>query len=263
MTLPLVIGPRINAAGRIESGRKAVELLICDDINYAMVLANYINSNNTTRKNIDSQITLEALKIIKEDENHKNTKTNFIYKNDWHIGVIGIVASRIIEAHYRPTIVLTDKESLIVGSARSIKNVDIYEAIDSCKDLLEHFGGHKCAAGLSLKHSNLDEFRRRFEEEVNKRVNDEALIPEIDIDSYLDFNSINTKFIKILKQFAPLGPENLPPVFCSKGVRDTGYASIVGNNHLKLNLIQPKKSEQIFSAIAYSQSQHIDYISIK
>ncbi len=259
--LAYIIGPRINAAGRIESGAKAVELLLCEDINYATVLASYIDSNNNTRRSLDTQITAEALKNIKEDSALLNNKSTFVYNPDWHIGVIGIVASRLIENYYRPTIVLSDKNGLIIGSARSVKNFDIYETINACSDLLEHFGGHRSAAGLSLKPSNLAEFQRRFEQEVNDRIDEIMLVPEIDIDSVLDFNSITPKFIRVLKQFAPFGPDNMPPVFISKTIKDTGYASVVGINHLKLNLMQPAVSEQVFGAIAFSQAQHFDYIS--
>ncbi len=250
--LAYLIGPRINAAGRIESGNKAVELLLCDDLKYATVLALYIDSNNTTRKNLDSKITVEALKHIENDPFLKTSKSTVIYQPEWHIGVIGIVASRLIESYYRPTIVLTDKNGLLVGSARSVKNYDIYEAILSCSDLLEHFGGHKCAAGLSLKPENLKEFILRFEDVVSKTIDHEHLLPELDIDSALDFHNITPKFFRILKQFAPFGPDNMAPVFLSSNVKDTGYASIVGNNHLKLNLTQPNLSDLVIGAIAFS-----------
>lgn len=259
--LAYMIGPRINAAGRIESGSKAVELLLCDDKSYATVLAAYINSNNNTRKNLDSKITIEANKIIENDEFLRNSKTTVIYKPEWHIGVLGIVASRLTEAYYRPTIVLTDKNGLIIGSARSVKNFDIYEAIDACSDLLEHFGGHKCAAGLSMKPENLQEFILRFEEVVSKAIDHTPMIPEIEIDANLDFHNITPKFIRILKQFAPFGPNNMAPVFITSKVKDTGFASIAGNNHLKLNLIQPSQSDQVVGAIAFSQANHMTAIS--
>ena len=259
--LAFMIGPRINAAGRIESGAKAVELLICDDLNYANVLALYINSNNTTRKNLDSKITTEAIKFIENDPFLQTSKSTVIYQPEWHIGVIGIVASRLIESYYRPTIVLTDKNGLLVGSARSVKNFDIYEAIDSCSDLLEHFGGHKCAAGLSLKPENLKSFILRFEEIVSKTIDHQPLEPEIEIDANLDFHNINPKFIRILKQFAPFGPDNMAPVFITSNVKDTGYASIVGNNHLKLSLTQPNLSDIVLGGIAFSQAQIYESLS--
>lgn len=259
--LAFMIGPRINAAGRIESGLKAVELLISDDINYANVLALYINSNNITRKNLDSKITTEAIKIIENDPFLKTSKTTVIFKPEWHIGVIGIVAARLIESYYRPTIVLTDKNGLIVGSARSVKNFDIYEAIEACSDLLEHFGGHRCAAGLSLKPENLKSFILRFEEIVARTLNNKTIIPEIEIDAKLDFHNINPKFVRILKQFAPFGPDNMAPVFITSNVKDTGYASIVGNNHLKVNLTQPNLSDQVFGGIAFSQAQYYESLT--
>lgn len=259
--LAYIIGPRINAAGRIESGSKAVELLMCDEINHANVLANYINSNNNTRKNLDSKITIEAIKLIENDFSLASAKSSVIYNPQWHIGVIGIVAARITETFYKPTVVLTNKNGLIVGSARSVKNFDIYEAIDSCSDLLEHFGGHKYAAGLSLKPENLLSFKLKFEEVVANTINENALIPEIDIDAIIDFHSITPKFVRILKQFAPFGPDNTAPVFFASNVKDTGYVSIVGNNHLKLNLIQPPFFENIFGAIAFSQASQLQNIS--
>ena len=259
--LAYLIGPRINAAGRIESGSKAVELLLCDDLHYANVLALYINSNNNTRKNLDSKITSEAINIIETDDFLKNSKSTVIYQPEWHLGVIGIVASRLTETFYRPTIVLTNKNGLLVGSARSVKNFDIYEAINSCSDILEHFGGHKCAAGLSLKPEHLKEFIVRFEEIVSKSIDHQPLVPEIEIDSSLDFHNITPKFFRILKQFAPFGPDNMAPVFISTNVKDTGYASIVGNNHLKLSLIQQSISDQVVRAIAFSQAHHLESVS--
>jgi single-stranded-DNA-specific exonuclease len=259
--LAYMIGPRINAAGRIESGTKAVELLICDDLNYANVLALYINSNNNTRKNLDTKITSEAIRFIENDPYLKTSKSTVIYQPEWHIGVLGIVASRLIESYYRPTIVLTDKNGLLVGSARSVKNFDIYEAIDSCSDLLEHFGGHKCAAGLSLKPENLKNFILRFEDIVVKTIDHQPLVPEIEIDAGLDFHNITPKFVRILKQFAPFGPDNMSPTFVTSNVKDTGYASIVGNNHLKLSLTQPNLSDQVYGGIAFSQAQLYESLS--
>ena len=174
--------------------------------------------------------------------------------------MIGIVASRLTENFYRPTIVFTKSNGLLTGSARSVKDFDIYDAVDSCHDLLEHFGGHKYAAGLSIKPEHLEEFTRRFEEYVCENITEKMLVPEVEIDSELNLNQINAKFFRILKQFAPFGPGNMSPVFKAKNVIDTGFARIVGLNHLKLNLIHPSISGLPFSAIAFQQGDHIEYI---
>ncbi|MBP7497018.1 MAG: single-stranded-DNA-specific exonuclease RecJ, partial [Bacteroidales bacterium] len=261
--LSFLIGPRINAAGRVDSGFKAVELLISDDFQYTKKLAEYIDANNTVRKNLDSQITFEATKLVANDESKLKNKSTVIYKPGWHIGVVGIVASRLVETFYKPTVVLTDKEGLIIGSARSVKNFDIYNALENCSDLLQTWGGHKLAAGISLLPENLNTFIERFEGIVAANINDYYLIPEIEIDTIISLNSITHKFIKILKQFAPFGPENNTPVFYTEKVRDTGYAKQIGNNnqHLKLNLIQPPIFEDVFEAIAFNQADYYEAIS--
>src|SRR5512138_1558683 len=209
--LVFLIGPRINAAGRIESGRNSVKLLIADRLEEALQTGKQIDSYNTERKNLDAIATQQALEMIGGDEKLKTARSTVIFHPDWHKGVIGIVASRLTETYYRPTIVLTQTEEggLITGSARSVKEFDIYDAIDSCSDLLEHFGGHKFAAGLSMKPGNLEKFKERFEEAVISRLKGKELSPEIEIDSLLPLNRINSKFYSILKQFAPFGPGNM------------------------------------------------------
>jgi len=258
--LVFLVGPRINAAGRIENGCNSVSLLISTDAEHTEKYANQINDCNTERKNLDTQTTIDALAMITKDERLQKAKSTVLYNPDWHKGVIGIVASRLIETYYRPTIILTKSENLITGSARSIKDFDIYDAIDACSDLLEHFGGHKYAAGLSLREENLEAFCNRFEEIVSKGVTDEMLIPEIEIDGMLNLSDINTKFVRILKQFAPFGPENMSPVFCTKGVIDTGSARIVGKNHLKLTIYHPEIPGGPHPAIAFQQGEHLTYI---
>ena len=183
-----------------------------------------------------------------------------MYNAHWHKGVIGIVASRLIELYYKPTIVLTFADGLVTGSARSIKGFDIYDAVDACGDLLEHFGGHTYAAGLSMKKENFPEFSRRFEEYVQEHLDVNLLIPEIEIDAELQLKDINTKFHRILKQFAPFGPGNMSPVFQTNKVIDTGYARIVGNNHLKLAVVQLDVNGFPISSIAFQQGEHIEYI---
>jgi single-stranded-DNA-specific exonuclease len=187
-------------------------------------------------------------------------KSTVIYHPDWHKGVIGIVASRLTETYYRPTIVLTLSNGLITGSARSVRDFDIYEAVDACSDLLEHFGGHKFAAGLSLKPENLEAFRSRFETTVQQRLQGADLVPVVDVDAELPLNMINSRFYGILKQFAPFGPGNMAPLFMTKGVMDAGSSRIVGKNHLKLSVVHPDYSGGPFSAIAFQQGERYGLI---
>jgi single-stranded-DNA-specific exonuclease len=253
--LVFILGPRINAAGRIESGKNSVELLISPDLNHAESIAQQINDFNIERRNLDSQITLEALEQIAGDAFLRNSISTVVYDPDWHKGVIGIVASRLTETYYRPTIVLTLSNGLITGSARSVKDFDIYDAIDSCSDLLEHFGGHTFAAGLSLKPENLEAFRKRFEEEVSRTIKEEMLVPEVEIDLEINLNQITPKFIRILNQFAPFGPGNMSPVFVTPDTHDTGYARIVGKNHVKMTVFQNAVRSDPFAAIAFQQGE--------
>lgn len=255
-----LIGPRINAAGRIESGSNSVKLLIASSLEAAKESAETVNANNTERRDKDIKTTIEALESIEADPLSSSKKSTVIYNADWHKGVIGIVASRLTETHYRPTIVLTVSNGLITGSARSVKDFDVYDAIDACSDLLEHFGGHKYAAGLSLKPENLDAFIKKFEEVVSATILDEQLIPEVEIDLDMKLSEINSKFIRILKQFAPFGPGNMSPVFRTGGVVDTGNAKVVGKNHLKLNVIHTDIASFPFPAIAFHQGQLIDSV---
>ncbi|HSW67211.1 MAG TPA: single-stranded-DNA-specific exonuclease RecJ [Bacteroidales bacterium] len=251
------VGPRINAAGRMESGRESVVLLTCNNLEEAMRMAGQIDQYNTSRRSLDMQITQEAHDMIEKNEQFKNHKSTIVYSSNWHKGVIGIVASRLIEQHYRPTIVFTLSNGLITGSARSIKDFDIYDAIDSCSDLLEHFGGHKYAAGLSLKPARFDEFCKRFENVVSETVNENMMIPQVDIDAELHIHQINSRFTKILKQFAPFGPGNMSPLFITSGIIDTGKARIVGKNHLKLEIVHPSMSGNPLPAIAFQQGEHL------
>lgn len=258
--LVFLIGPRINAAGRIESGKNSVELLISEDLSHAMHLAEQINDFNIERRNLDASATGEALEMIEKDPKGKSRFATIVYQPDWHKGVVGIVASRLIEKYYRPTIVLTNSNGLISGSARSIKDFDIYDAIDACSDLLEHFGGHKYAAGMSIKPENLDTFIRRFEQIVINTLEEEKMTPEIEIDANLHLKDINTKFYRILRQFAPFGPGNMAPVFRTSGVIDTGYIRLIKDKHLKLGVIHPKISGFPIEAIAFNQAEHFEYI---
>ena len=249
------LGPRINAAGRIEDATNSVRLLISTNPEYADKLGAQIDELNSTRRNLDSNITKEAIEQIETNIVNQKNKTIVVYNPEWHKGVIGIVASRLIERFYKPTIVFTKSMDLITGSARSIKGFDIYDAIDNSSEILEHFGGHTYAAGLALQPDKLDEFKSAFEKYASERLNDEMMIPEIEIDEELDVSDINTKFFNILKQFAPFGPGNMSPVFQSNNVIDTGYAKIVGRNdqkHLKFSVVQTTKRGAPVPAIGFN-----------
>jgi single-stranded-DNA-specific exonuclease len=258
--LVFLVGPRINAAGRIESGRNSVRLLICENLEEALLLGAKIDNYNTERKNLDMLATQQAIEMIEMDERLKTSKSTVIFNRDWHKGVIGIVASRLTEHYYRPTIVLTLSGEQITGSARSVKDFDVYDAIDSCSDLLEHFGGHKYAAGLSLKPENLQAFIDRFERAVTEKLNGKELVPEIEIDTDLPLSNINSRFYNILRQFSPFGPGNMSPLFRTDGIIDAGGSRIVGKNHLKLYVVHPEISGGPFSAIAFQQGDHFDKI---
>ncbi len=233
------IGPQLNAAGRITTGKNAVKLLIEQDHEYASELALKIKIDNETRKNLDKSITDEALAMIANSTELQNRKSTVLYKNDWHKGVVGIVASRVIEHHYKPTIILTESKGRATGSARSVAGFDLYSAIDACSDLLESFGGHKHAAGLTLKIENIEKFTQQFEYQVSKSITNEQLLPKITIDNVLNFSDINAKFYKIIRQFAPFGPGNMSPIFASKNVRNSGYSRVVGQTkeHVKFDII--------------------------
>ncbi|MDP2385664.1 MAG: single-stranded-DNA-specific exonuclease RecJ [Bacteroidota bacterium] len=256
--LVFVLAPRINAAGRIEHGSQAVELLIADTIERAEEIAKQINLTNTRRKDLDQAITGEAINIIETDVLSVTRKSTVVYSENWHKGVVGIVASRLVERFYRPTIVLTQSNGKITGSARSVKDFDVYEAIEACSELLEQFGGHKYAAGLTLVPENIVAFQEKFERIVSSTITDEMLIPELEIDIQIQLTEITDKCFRILKQFAPHGPGNMIPVFVSENIFDTGYVKIVGNNHLKLELYQKGKPEVKFQAIAFDKGEHYE-----
>lgn len=259
--LVFLIGPRINAAGRLESACDSVRLLLADRLSHSDKLALTINDLNTERRNLDNQITEEALALIEADPKLKEAKSTVLYNQDWHKGVIGIVASRLTDHYYRPTIILTRSNNYITGSARSIKHFDVYDAIDHCSDLLEHFGGHKYAAGLSMKPENLEAFRNKFNDYVNQHITKEMMVPEIEIDAYLKFEDIKPKFMRILKQFAPFGPGNLSPIFQTDRMIDTGRSRIVKKNHLKLEVVQMTSRSEPISGIAFQQGHHYNKMS--
>jgi single-stranded-DNA-specific exonuclease len=256
------IGPRINAAGRMETGSKVVELLVASDIKIAAGISKEINSFNIERRNVDRSITTEAMRMISEDQRTVNAKTTVLFNPSWKKGVIGIVASRLIETYYRPTVILTESNGFATGSARSVQGYDLYQAIEACSDLLESFGGHMFAAGLTLKKENIRPFMTRFEKYVNDTITEEQLVPRIFVDSELSFDEINEEFFTFLNKFQPFGPENMSPVFVSRNVFDRGTARMVGSSgeHLKLDLCQEPGGQKTFSAIAFSQAEHFEYI---
>jgi single-stranded-DNA-specific exonuclease len=255
------IAPRINAAGRIESGKQAVELLISETPAEAFLHGEEINKKNTTRRGLNESITREALKLIESDINFKNRKSTVLYNPGWHKGVIGIVASKLTDEFYRPTIILTRSNGVASGSARSVKDFDIYNAIESCSELLEQFGGHMYAAGLTLKEENIQAFIEKFESIVCDTIEERMLIREIEIDDVISLGDINASFFNVLKQFAPFGPGNMSPIFKSEEVYDRGDVRVVGNNHLKLSLIQKNQSRKVVDSIAFQLGAHYDRIS--
>ena len=256
------IGPRINAAGRMESGRMAVELLTAADAATAMAIGRQINESNNERKNIDREITQEALEMVQSGRCLSNANATIVYNPKWNKGVVGIVASRLVEAYYRPTVVLTKSNGFVTGSARSISGFDLYEAIDSCSDLLENFGGHMYAAGLTLKEENLEEFSHRMDSFVEKHIVKEMMTPVVEVDAKLDFAQINPKFFRILKQFQPFGPGNHNPVFETENVYDAGTGRKVGAGgvHMKLDLIQESQPYHQIPSIAFNMADFYDYI---
>ena len=237
-----MIGPRINAAGRMKHGLLATELLCEDNLERVKALAQDIEHFNASRKNADQAITEEALRLIK-DHNEEERFTTVVYQPDWHKGVIGIVASRLTETYYRPTLVFTKSGEKLAASARSVRGFDVYEALEGSSEFIEQFGGHKYAAGLTLEEKNFEKFKIKFEEVVKSSINPDLLIPEIPFDSEIQFEEITPKFIRILKQFAPFGPRNMKPTFVSRNITTTGFVKALGDEglHLKANLVQHEK----------------------
>nr|WP_262919717.1 single-stranded-DNA-specific exonuclease RecJ [Niabella hibiscisoli] len=232
--LVFMIAPRVNAAGRMDDASKAVQLFIANTYEEALHYAELLHSDNTDRKEADTDITAEALAIISENQHWVEKKSTVVYQSHWHKGVVGIVASRLIEHHYKPTVVLTESGDYAAGSARSVPGFNLYEAIHACREYLLAYGGHFAAAGLTLEKHNVDLFRNKFEEVVSASIRQEHLIPEIVIDAEISFKEITTSFYNILRQMEPFGPENMTPVFIVRKVVDTGYSKIVKENHLRL-----------------------------
>ena len=257
-----IIAPRINAAGRIKHGNHAVELLSEFDFEQAQQFASEIEKYNSDRKELDKQITIEALSQIVENEEIVGF-TTVVYQENWHKGVIGIVASRLIETYYRPTLVFTKSGDKLAASARSVKGFDVYNALEACAEHLEQFGGHMYAAGMTLKEENYPDFKKAFEKVVSETIHPDMLLPEISIDAELDFTEITPKLIRILKQFEPFGPLNMTPIFISKNINDTGYPKNMGSEEAHLKLFVKQNNSEGIAAIGFGLGNKINLVTDK
>jgi single-stranded-DNA-specific exonuclease len=245
-----IIAPRINAAGRMKHGNYAVSLLTETDTTLAIKYASEIEEFNVSRKDADKRITKEALQQI-EEKGEENRLTTVVYDENWHKGVIGIVASRLIETYYRPTLVFTKSGEKLAASARSVKGFDVYNALEACSEYIEQFGGHMYAAGLTLLEKDYEKFKAKFEKVVSETIDPKLLIPEIKINSELDLNEITPKFYRVLKQFAPFGPGNMTPVFMTQHLKDTGWGKCVGDDKTHLRLTVKQHNSPQFIAIGF------------
>lgn len=254
-----IIAPRINAAGRIKHGNEAVALLTEYDLKQAEQFASEIEQHNTDRKELDKQITVEALEQIQKNEEQQGF-TTVVYSESWHKGVIGIVASRLTETYYRPTIVFTKSGDKLAASARSVKDFDVYNALEACAEHLEQFGGHMYAAGMTLKEENYLNFKKQFEKVVQETIHPDLLLPEISIDAEINLVDINEKFIRLLNQFEPFGPQNMTPIFMTKNLKDTGYAKPLGKDNEHLKLFVKQNNSEGFSAIGFNLGDKLELI---
>ncbi|HEV8513025.1 MAG TPA: DHHA1 domain-containing protein, partial [Cyclobacteriaceae bacterium] len=254
------LGPRINAAGRVAHARAAVELLISKTEDEANELAEKVNIKNDLRREFDLNITEEAIAMIEGDETLRSAKSTVLFKNTWHKGVIGIVAARCVEKYYRPTVILTESNDKITGSARSIKDFDLYKAIHECGDLLEKFGGHKYAAGLTLDKSNLIAFQKKFENVVSASITEEMRTPVVEVDLVIPLDAINGKFNNVLKQMAPFGPENQKPVFEARNLYVVNSLSNFKDRHIKF-LVGQKESENAFQTVGFDMAEHYSQLA--
>jgi len=262
-----IVGPRINAAGRMKSGMNAVKLLVSGDDETAKELGTFIEGENKQRKNFDKSITQEALNMIDENKEFQEAKSTVLYSEGWHKGVIGIVASRVIETHYKPTIILTESNGKAAGSARSVQGFDVYNAIDACSDLVEQFGGHMYAAGMTMPIENIEAFRKKFDEVVSKTITEEQLVPEIRIESEIELSKLAPepgaqfpKFYRIIKQFAPFGPKNMHPIFVATGVK-AKYPKVVGDTHLKFSVYQEEHPDDLYDCIGFGLAEYFNQIN--
>ena len=262
MDVVFTFAPRINAAGRISSGNKAVEMLVAENEAEIEAVGKKINTYNLERRGLDKEITVEALGIIDADEVYSKRKSTVLFGEKWHKGVIGIVASRLIETHYKPTIILTESKGLATGSARTVEGFDVYNAIEACGDLIEQFGGHTAAAGMTMKIENVPAFIEKFDEVVREQIDDELLIPQVEVDALLELNQIDEKFNRLLKQFAPFGPFNMRPVFMSENVFITNNSKKIGGDktHLRLEVFQEDNPDLKFNCIGFGMGSMLDEI---
>ncbi|MGE0635157.1 MAG: single-stranded-DNA-specific exonuclease RecJ [Bacteroidia bacterium] len=258
-----IIAPRINAAGRIASGKQAVELLISSSKDNHSEMALGINQTNSERQVLDKDITEHALGMIADSKVLQKRKSTVLFHENWHKGVVGIVASRLIETYYKPTIILAVEDGYATGSARSVRDYNVYEAIEACSDLLEQFGGHKYAAGLKMKVENVTAFAEKFERVVSETITEEMLTPCIEIDDDLKLDNINEKFLRILKQFAPFGPGNMNPVFITKNLSCKGFPRVMKEKHLKLEVYDPENPTRTIETVAFNMVNHFESISRK
>jgi single-stranded-DNA-specific exonuclease len=260
--LVFIIAPRVNAAGRMDDARRAVELFIQDDEAEAKKIAAELQENNNDRKEVDKQTTEEALQLLRDNEEHLELRSTVVYQPHWHKGVVGIVASRLIEHHYRPTIVLTHSNGKVTGSARSIKGFNLFEGLNRCSEFLETYGGHYFAAGLTMMEENLQAFRERFDAVVRGMVPEDMFQPEIEIDAELSLSDLSASFMNILKQFGPHGPDNMKPVFLTRGLRDhQGMSAVVKDKHLRVVVSQP--GSPALSGIGFNMGHLIDAVKSK
>ena len=255
-----IVAPRINAAGRIKHGNEAVSLLTEYDLEQAEQFASEIEQHNSDRKELDKQITKEALLQI-EENNEQNRFSTVVYQENWHKGVIGIVASRLVENYYRPTIVFTKSGEKLAASARSVKDFDVYNALEACAEHLEQFGGHMYAAGMTLLEENYENFKNAFEKVVQETIHPDLLIPEISYDAEIELAAINPKLIRLLKQFEPFGPENMTPVFYSKNLKDSGYAKAIGKEEEHLKAFIKQENSESFGAVGFGLGNKLDLVT--
>ena len=258
--LVFMIAPRVNAAGRMDDAKKAVEMFVAETEEQALHYAEMLHSDNTYRKEADKTITEEALSLIAENKEWANRKSTVVFQPHWHKGVVGIVASRLIDTYYRPTIVLTQSGEYAAGSARSVRGFNLYEAIHACKEHLLGYGGHFAAAGMTLELEQVNAFREKFEEVVAASITDEQLIPEIIIDAEISLKDIKQSFYDIISQMEPFGPENMRPVFISKNVTDTGWSKIVKEQHIRFSV---KQDNAVISGIGFGMAEKFELLASK
>jgi single-stranded-DNA-specific exonuclease len=251
------IGPRINAAGRMDDAKQAVRLMIADESPHHADQAGELQNLNKDRQEADRDITAHALEILKANENNDLLKSTVVFNSGWHKGVIGIVASRLTEHFYRPTVVLTEHEGKVTGSARSVKGFDLYEALYACREQMIQFGGHKFAAGLTMLPEKVDDFRNHFERVVSATITPEQLIPEIEIDAEINFTDITPLFYKLINEFAPFGPDNMKPIFVAKGVKETGWSKLLKERHIKFSL---KQNGVTLSGIGFDMAHKMELL---